>query len=348
MARGLDKDALRKDWDGLCHDRPKDWYSIYEWSRTRGISYIEWIAEWIVESFADIQLVTKDLRKEVFKTEDHRGQADILEIEARKDPLPFNEKRFVRAIFNLGELLPLGKIIDYEVPLKATSDAEHGDIDLLCLAPLAILCVEAKNPLECESILKAILQAFVYTSLTAIRHDAFVAEFQLPTTLLLTPAILIGKEASSQLHQSGKYPHLSDLVRMLNADLAISGAGEIRFFVIDNDKAKLKSCLRVDKQLNGDKKVIFANGFTPKVAEENIKSDFVDADLDAAFKLLHIAEAQYRHDRAGAARAIAEAGKAVLDGEKRLPALNDSDRERLQSQLERMQGVIKRFRSQLQ
>ena len=112
------------------------------------------------------------------------------------------------------------------------------------------------------------LAAITYTSLAAIR-DAFVAEFilkfQLPTTLPLTPAILTfaGTASGRQLQQWDEYPHLWALVRMLNTKLK-SGAGRIRFFIIDNDKS---DCLTKVKQQNGDEKVIFANGFTPNVVE---------------------------------------------------------------------------------
>jgi hypothetical protein len=76
-----------------------------------------------------------------------------------------------------------------------------------------------------------------------------------------------GAASGIQLQLWLKYPHLSKLVRKLNARLAQSGAGKIRFFIIDNEESELASCLKTVVQPNGDKKVIFANGFTPNVAE---------------------------------------------------------------------------------
>ena len=49
-------------------------------------------------------------------------------------------------MFNAAQLPPLGRVIDYEVPLKQHADAAHGDIDILCTQPHACLCVEAKKP----------------------------------------------------------------------------------------------------------------------------------------------------------------------------------------------------------
>ena len=258
MARGREESILRQDWNKV----PKDWYSIYQWGGTSSVRYREWVAEWIVESFEDIQLETEGLREKGFKVIGHRGQAKLSTGIGQ-----FTEKRFVRAIFNLGQLLPLGEIIDYEVPLKATNAAEHGDIDLLCLASDAIMCVEAKDPRGSTSILKAIVQSFVYTSLAVIRHKTFEEEFKLPTTLPFTPAILIGSQDGLQLQQLSMYSHLSKLVGKLNQKLAKSGAGAIRFFIIENDKSEFASCLTTVAKPNGVKKIIFADGFTPNVVE---------------------------------------------------------------------------------
>jgi hypothetical protein len=255
----LDKDTLRQEWNSL----EKDWYSIYQWDRTAGVGYTEWIAEWIGGSFTGIRLATDGLRKENFKTKAHRGQAEL-----ETGIEQFTEKRYLRAIFNLGQLPPLGVIIDYEVPLRApgTGDAKHGDIDLLCLSSGVILCLEAKHPRSSASILKAILQAFVYTSLTAIRRDKFLDDFKLPKTSTLAPATLIFAAAAAghQLQQWGNYPHLSALVGMLNTELAKSGVGEIRFFIIENGGSEvLASCLRIDS----GKTVVFTNGYTPNIVE---------------------------------------------------------------------------------
>lgn len=256
----LDKNTLMQQWNSL----NKDWYSIYQWHGTSRVGYTELVAKWIIELFDDIQLETKGLREKDFRIMDHRGQAKL-----SRSIGQFTEKRFVRAVFNLGQLSLLGKIIDYEVPLKATQDANHGDIDMLCLASNAIMCVEAKSLRSTESVLKAILQAYVYTSLTYKRHNLFVSEFHLPTTLLLTPAVLTFASAASgrQLHQWDKYPCLGALVRRLNAELSKSGCGGIRFFIINNDKLEPEPCLTTVEQPNGDKKIVFAHAFTPNIVE---------------------------------------------------------------------------------
>jgi len=237
----------------------KDWYSIYQWDRSCGVIYMEWIAKWIAESFEKILLISDGLRERHFKVPHHRGQIDL---QTGKEQL--TEKRIVRAFYNLGEMPILGKILDYEVPLKASRNAKHGDIDLLCFTSETLLCVEAKQPRSNESVLKAILQAFTYTSLAAIHRSRFVAEYCLPKTLVLAPAVLTFASTASalQVREWENYPHARNLIKLLNNRLARSGAAGIRFFVIENEASEVEFCLTASTQ-----KIDFANGFTPKITE---------------------------------------------------------------------------------
>jgi hypothetical protein len=79
-----------------------------------------------------------------------------------------------------------------------------------------------------------------------------------------------------------------------------------------------------------------------------VEDNFVEADLDTAFALLADAEMHSSsEERAYALRAIGEAEKAMVDGEDRLPRLNDSDRERVRDRLRRMRSVIEGVRLNL-
>jgi hypothetical protein len=263
MARGLSKTELEAEWHGL----PKDWYSIYQWKRVVGVSYTEWIAEQIASSFGGIRLVTDGLRARSFRVADHRGQITL-----RTGIEQLTEKRLVRAMFNAPELPLLGRVIDYEVPLKEDDEATHGDIDLLCTQPAACLCAEAKKPLAGESVLKAILQAFAYTSLVTTRKAAFLADFGLDPKLCLTPAVLTFASAQSgrQLAALSKYPKLSGLIRLLNARLRDEGAVAMRFFVVQNPDSQLKRCLVEKREANGDVKAVFRGGFALSISEQVI------------------------------------------------------------------------------
>lgn len=261
MARGLSKTEVEKEWQAL----PKNWYAIYQWKRTSRAGYLEWIAEWTVASFPQIQLIIDGLRDRSFKAENHRGQIDLqTEIEQ------LTEKRLVRAMFNSTHLPPLGTVVDYEVPLKDTKKAKHGNIDLLSELPETALCVEAKEPNSQESILKAVLEAYVYTSLVSTKKQLFLKSFELNPNLQLTPAILTFANAQSgrQLKEINEYPHLLELIGMLNSNLAVAGIAPLRFFVIENPDDELKNRLTTTTESNGDVKVVFREKFDLSIVEQ--------------------------------------------------------------------------------
>lgn len=264
MVRGLPETDLNKEWQAL----PKNWYAIYQWRRTSKDGYTERIAQWIIESFTQIALATDGLRNRSFRADDHHGQITLSTgIEQ------LTEKRIVRAMFNAGEIPLLGKVIDYEVPLKDTADAKHGDIDLLCSVAERVFCIEAKHPKASESILKAVLQAYAYTSLVASKKLLFLSSFKLDSQSQLTPAILTFASAQSgqQLRQVGKYPHLLKLIGLLNDKLGRNGIAPIQFFVIENPDKELANCLTTTSNSRGHVKAVFCQGFELSIKEHPLQ-----------------------------------------------------------------------------
>ncbi len=256
----LDEMTLLKEWQAL----PKNWYSIYQWKPASRSGYTELIADWVHSAFPDIRLVADGLRQRSFRVPDHKGQ-----IKLQTGIEQLTEKRLVRAMYNLSEIPALGKVIDYEVPLKETDEADHGDIDLLCVRSETAFCVEAKKPESNESLLKAVLQAFVYTSLVGTRKTSFLSDFELPPTLGLTPAVLTFASAQSarQLKKKESFPKLWRLVATLNSALAQWELGHLRFFIVENELAELKTCLMTSAQPNTVEKAVFREGFALNIVE---------------------------------------------------------------------------------
>lgn len=272
MPRRLPDDILQSEWLGLS----KNWYAIYQWERSTGVAYTEFIANSIVESFGEVQLRVEGLRRKSFRAEDHRGQIDPEKLNgaAPGQQIAIKEKRFIRAIYNLKHIPELGSVIDYEVPLKETSDAGHGDIDLLCTASDVCFCVEAKKPKSGESILKSVLQGYVYTSLVSTERQRFLDNFGLSPQLKLTPAVLTFADAQSgfQLGRIAKYPRLLELIEMLNAGLSQNQIQPFRFFVVQNSSSELADCLTTCREPNDDVKVVFRDGFKLNIAEKVLPS----------------------------------------------------------------------------
>ena len=260
----LTKSDIENEWRAL----PKNWYAIYQWKRATAVAYTEWIAALITSSHPMIELVADGLRKRPFRLDNHRGQ-----IKLNTPIAQVTEKRLVRAMFNGGQLPFMGRVIDYEIPLKETNEARHGDIDLLCLLPQTVLCVEAKEPKSGESLLKAVLEAFVYTSLISTRRASFLSDFGLGQNVPLTPAILTFAVAASgrQLEAMDQFPQLLGLIRILNRQLTDQRIEPLRFFVVRNSGEALQTCLTTTQETNGDVKVVFADGFSLSITEQIVR-----------------------------------------------------------------------------
>jgi hypothetical protein len=211
-----------------------------------------------------IELVVHGLRQGNYRQVSHRGQADL-----QGDPDQFNEKRFVRAMFNRGTVNGLGCVRDYEVPLKANKNAPHGKIDLLCSLDSDLFVVEAKQPNSNESILKAVLEAYTYSSLVATVRPPFLGDYNLPPETTLVPTVLTFSTATSgrQMNNIDEFPRVRALLLGLNQLLAVRGVARIRFLLVTCNDNEWINWLVTVPQPNGDVRVIFRHGCVPNFVE---------------------------------------------------------------------------------
>jgi hypothetical protein len=68
-----------------------------------------------------------------------------------------------------------------------------------------------------------------------------------------------------------------------------------------------------------------------------LRADFMEANLDAGFALLHLAATPSVFN---ASRALREAENALLEGRRRLSGLNDGERGRFRARLAELRGAI--------
>ncbi len=146
-------------------------------------------------------------------------------------------------------------MLDYEVPLKATRAAKHGDIDLLAKNVDRLFVIEAKHPDAAESPLKAILEAYTYTRLIYTVKKAFYSNYGLFGELPLSPTVLVFASSmpGRQLAEISKYPSLLSLVHKFDDSLSAEGIDAIRYYLITNDADELLDYLVLPNiiELNG-------------------------------------------------------------------------------------------------
>lgn len=249
----------------------KDWYSIYnKWDRLKQISYSEENAKILTRDFAHISLFSNGLRENNFNLIDHKGQARL------STPISqVTEKRFIRALYNFGQDGPIdhfGKIIDYEVPLKKAHDSKHGDIDLVVNRDSKLMIVEAKQHKSNESILKGLIQAYVYSLLINSVKKAFYLEYSLSSKIILTPAILSFKSSSSgkQILSIDDYPNTVNLIKAMNQTLLKSGLNPFCFFIIFNSKEDVDTSLTTGRFDGEGELILFKKNFIPDIQEIKI------------------------------------------------------------------------------
>ena len=264
MAKTLDE--LRLEWAGI----DKNWYSVYQWKSLANSTYGELIAPMILDDFDKIKLNTTGLRKGNFQLSSHQGQSQL-----QTEISQFTEKRFVHAMFNAHHerpIIPLGTVLDYEVPLKAQRSSRHGDIDLLCRQKSGMLIIEVKQFNSTEGILKAFLQAMVYSSLVGTVKSAFTSAFDLPDEIAIVPAVLTFDSAESgrQIRKHNCYPNTMRLLNRLNDGLLAENIEKIRFFSVTNSELQLSTCLSTKPYDANSKLVLFKDGFALSIEEVTI------------------------------------------------------------------------------
>ncbi len=248
----LTKQEIQAEFNKL----PKNWHNIYQWKKCSRTSYIEFISEILLEQFDHIN---NNWTPNGHRTENFKQDLHIGEIILSEDIVQFNEKRFCRALFNAGSIDLLGKIIDYEIPLTEPKQGKgkqsHGDIDLLSIANDQLFFIEAKKPEPSDSLLRAILEIFVYTYrlhkygyINKFKEEYGVAEHKSVPVILTFENSSAGRQIIDIYSKSDKYKQFITLIDRINIELSKVGVEKIEFYVIDKLKDELDKALKFDSE----------------------------------------------------------------------------------------------------
>ena len=258
LSRNKNKESLTDEWINL----KKDWFSIYNWASLSRKGYSEEIAKLLLNEFEDVKINYAGLRKNYFHLNDHYGQCQL-----STNISQHVEKRFCRALFNLKKLPLLGKMLDYEVPLKEKRESKHGDIDLLSYKNGKLFIIEAKKIGSSESVLKAILETYVYSKLVYATKDAFYADFKINSGVTIKPVVLtfVNSTSGQQMMEIAQYPNIKAFIDKINDDLVKIGIEKIGFFLITNSDEDIKFSLETRPFNDKCKMIVFKNGFKPRL-----------------------------------------------------------------------------------
>ena len=175
--------------------------------------YTEVISEWLLNNINLFDNIQKITRSSSYKVETHDGKHDNSKSNR-------NEEIMAMEIFNQGSLNILGKILDYQTPLKNVRDDEAGKIDIVSYNKdiKTVYLLELKIEDSKETMLRCILE--IYTYLKTLDGDKFLSDFGLPpdTKIKASPLVFFNGYQHKEMNgNDNKY--LKEIIKKLEIEL---------------------------------------------------------------------------------------------------------------------------------
>ena len=179
--------------------------------------YTEIIAKWLldnIELFNDIKMIS---RENSYKVDSHDGKN-------KDNDSNREEEKIAMKLFELsqnqGKVFDIiGKIIDYQTPLKDIQTDKAGKIDLLAYneEEKILRILELKRPDSKETMLRCVLEAYTY--LKVVDKDKLLKDFGLPenTKIKACPFVFYGKEQYKEMQKNKE--NLGELIKKLDIEI---------------------------------------------------------------------------------------------------------------------------------
>ena len=179
--------------------------------------YTEIIAGWLldnIELLNDIKMIS---RQSSYKVKTHDGK--IKDEKSNRE-----EEKIAMKLFdcsqNQGKFFDIiGKIIDYQTPLKNIRQDKAGKIDLLVYNEneKTLRILELKKPDSEETMLRCVLEAYTY--LKVVDRAKLLKDFGLPedTNIIACPFVFFNGEQYQEM-QKGR-ENLNDLIEKLGIEI---------------------------------------------------------------------------------------------------------------------------------
>ena len=181
--------------------------------------YTEIIAKWLldnIELFNDIKMIS---RENSYKVDSHDGKIKNEKSEREEEIIAmklFDSSQNQGKVFDI-----IGKIIDYQTPLKNVRADKAGKIDLLAYNekenPKTLRILELKKLDSKETMLRCVLEAYTY--LKIVDKAKLLKDFGLPenTKIKACPFVFYGKEQYKEIQEDRK--HLKYLIKKLGIEV---------------------------------------------------------------------------------------------------------------------------------
>lgn len=179
--------------------------------------YTEIIAGWLldnIELFNEIKLIT---REKSYKVKTHDG---IIKNEESKR----EEEKIAMKLFdsskNRGKVFDIiGKIIDYQTPLKNVRGDKAGKIDLLAYneKEKTLRILELKRPDSKETMLRCVLEAYTY--LKVVDKAKLLKDFGLPENTIVKACPFVFLDGAQYQEMQQNRENLGQLIKELGVEV---------------------------------------------------------------------------------------------------------------------------------
>ena len=162
--------------------------------------YTEIVSEWLLNNIDLLYKIQKITRSSSYKVETHNGKYT-----PRPNP---SEETIAMDIFNQSSLNILGKVLDYQTPLKDKQDDKAGKIDIVSYNKdiKTVYLLELKIEDSKETMLRCVLEIFTY--LKTLDGDKFLSDFGLPkdTKIKASPLVFFnGSQHKEMVEGDNKF-----------------------------------------------------------------------------------------------------------------------------------------------
>lgn len=179
--------------------------------------YTEIIAKWLldnIELFNDIKMIS---RENSYKVDSHDGKNKDNDSNREEEKIAmklFDSSQNQGKVFDI-----IGKIIDYQTPLKNVQTDKAGKIDLLAYneEEKILRILELKRPDSKETMLRCVLEAYTY--LKIVDKAKLLKDFGLPknTKIKACAFVFYGGEQHQEMQKNKE--NLGELIKKLDIEI---------------------------------------------------------------------------------------------------------------------------------
>ena len=181
--------------------------------------YTEVVAEWILKNIYLFDYIKPITREKSYKVDSHDGKN-------KDNDSNREEEKIAMKLFDLsqnqGKVFDvIGKIIDYQTPLKDIQTDKAGKIDLLAYneneEEKTLRILELKKPDSEETMLRCVLEAYTY--LKVVDKDKLLKDFGLPEDTEIKACAFVFYDGKQRKEMKDDREKLEELIEKLGIEV---------------------------------------------------------------------------------------------------------------------------------